>query len=77
LANVKFKIEKDHWQNYNLIENEEDKGQCIIKNDSYNKLLDALKEQGNILLLYVTPYNDERYYPTEVIALTLKSIINN
>ena len=80
---IEFKIEHDHWHNYELVSNK-DENECVsgtLRLSSVSN--DTLKSQKGVLLLYVTPMitgiNNpviETYiathFKTEVIAITKK-----
>ena len=81
--NISFKLEKDHWQNYKLFDIENNR--LIPKNDVILK--DRLNYQ-KVILLYITPYisttnqviagtTQAAYFETELVALTLESILEN
>lgn len=65
LENIKFKLEKDHWHNYELFDcvydENEDKTYLRVKNiqDFKNKILGTNEIPAQkVLILYVTPYLD-------------------
>ena len=79
---ISFRLERDHWGNYKMFELE---GNKLIVNS--NNLSDEFNRQ-KVILLYVTPiYNNivdvvsdvqaTTQFHTEVIALTLSSIVKN
>ena len=85
LENIAFRLEKDHWRNYEKAE--------IINNNinsSQLKIDGDLFTDKKVVLLYVTPYltqynisttgNEQvitTNFPTEIIALTTKDILEN
>ena len=82
-SNVSFKIEKDHWgfHNYFQINN----GQLSFNRAS---LSDVFNDEHPVVILYVTPYIENvseivadttivTTFKTEMIALTLESIVHN
>ena len=79
LADVSFKLEKDHWGNYKLFDITTDNVLTARKDDNVKE---AIAEQGGILYLEVTPYkgnpedlpiypDDTTLFKTETIALTI------
>ena len=85
LENVKFNLEKDHWGNYKIFNIDNTGTLSCSKSD-----LDNIIDDQKVILLYITPFlseidNDniqsetfvQTNFHTEVIALTLDSIVNN
>ena len=81
---IKFKLEKDHWQNYRLFTINDNNELTPISTAQLNSAF----ERQKVIILYVTPYisnmNDiisdttvSTCFQTEVIALTLSSIVEN
>ena len=86
VENVSFKLEKDHWQNYKLFKLID--GKTLIPKSK--AMLRKAFEYQKVLLLYVTPYlhtlpstnvvintGQSYVFQTELVALTLDSIIEN
>ena len=90
IKDVSFKLEKDHWKNYKLFDIEEieetindeitKRVKLIPKSKSINKVKKILDYQ-KVILLYITPYITEAtqsaLFQTELVALTLDSILEN
>lgn len=93
LKDVKFKLEKDHWGNYKLFDitlTNDNKYELSFNSsitNPYNDLYWKLQDQ-KVILLYITPYLTNissvesdttavTQFQTEVIALTLSSIVEN
>lgn len=85
LENVKFRLEKDHWQYYQLFTIDDETNKLIP--NSTSELYSVLNRQ-KVILLYITPYlsninnivaetNVSTNFQTEVVALTLSSIVEN
>ena len=86
IKDIKFRLEKDHWQNDKLFEiTQEDN---ILKAVNPSKVKEILQKQ-KVLILYITPYYEIEKddilesgtiigeLKTESVAITLDSIINN
>lgn len=85
LPGVKFKIEKDHWQNYKCFSiSESNRIETTLKNDELKKLFKTQK----VVQLYVTPYykyaipgsetiQEIQLDKTQIVAFTLSDIVNN
>lgn len=82
---IKFKLETDHWKNYKFFEIVNH--QLRIKNDKMAEAYEAFQKQ-KVILLYITPYIQElnniitntdqmTNFRTEIVALTLDSIVTN
>ena len=86
VPNVKFKIEKDCLGNYNLFEIE---GNTLIRKEDYSQYgLWKNFEKQKVIILFITPYLEnaedptsglttQMEFPTEMVALTLNSIVQN
>ena len=83
LPEVKFRIEKDHWGNYTYV-GQPDNNNCIG-----TATVDYFRN-NKVMILYVTPYLETlnvdlnegeqlitTNFPTEMIVLTLKSVLEN
>ena len=86
IPDISFKIENDHWNNYKLFHLDGNQ-LCINDNISSEKLISEFNRQ-KVILLYITPYLSNisqivsdttaiTQFQTEVIALTLSSIVEN
>ena len=85
LPDVKFKIEKDHWQNYECFYiSESNRIETTLKN---NELKNLFKTQ-KVIQLYVTPYykytipgsetmQEIQLDKTQIVAFTLSDIVKN
>lgn len=85
LPDVKFKIEKDHWQNYKCFSiSESNRIETTLKNDELKNLFKTQK----VIQLYVTPYykytipgsetiQEIQLDKTQIVAFTLSDIVNN
>ena len=85
LPGVKFKIEKDHWQNYKCFSiSESNRIETTLKNDELKNLFKTQK----VIQLYVTPYykytipgsetiQEIQLDKTQIVAFTLSDIVNN
>ena len=82
--NVVFKLEKDHWGNHKYFEIYNDQLTSTVTNQELEELFNKQK----VILLYVTPQisymdnivtetNATSNLPSEVIAVTLSSIVEN
>ena len=86
IKNIKFRLEKDHWQNDKLFEIDSETNKLIARNPG--KVKEILQIQ-KVLILYITPYYEIKKndilesgtiigeLKTESVAITLDSIINN
>ena len=80
---VQFRLEKDHWGNYNYFEIDGDQ----LKVKDIIKAKSEIFDKQKIVILYITPlindyddlYGISSYtnFKTESVALTLKSIVDN
>ena len=86
---INFRLETDHWKNYQLFEIVEAAGKwkLRVKPDKMNEAYQAFQKQ-KVILLYITPYIQElnnlttntdymTNFRTEIVALTLDSIVTN
>lgn len=86
VPNVKFKIEKDCLGNYNLFKIE---GNTLVRKEDYSQYeLQKNFEKQKVIILFITPYLEnvedptsglttQVEFPTEMIAITLNSIVQN
>ena len=85
--NINFKLETDHWGNHKLFEIDSSTNQLKIKQGMDEQVMQAFYDQ-KVILLYVTPFlsefsqifantNSSTQFKTEVIAITLSSIVHN
>ena len=83
LIPVKFKLEKDHWQNYKMFDINNNQLVPKYTGQVYSEL-----QRQKVIILYVTPYLENisqivadttsaTQFQTEMIALTLESIVKN
>ena len=83
LIPVKFKLEKDHWQNYKMFDINDNQLVPKYTGQVYSEL-----QRQKVIILYVTPYLENisqivadttsaTQFQTEMIALTLESIVEN
>ena len=90
LPNVKFRIEKDHWGNYNLFKTLEVGSDTYLAAKNPNNLYNLYKafENQKVIILYITPYLENQEdiisnttistnFSTESIAITLDTIVQN
>ena len=90
LGNIRFKLEKDHWGNYNLFDEISlSNGRLEIKSSLRNQATGIFNVQ-KVILLYITPYFEQQDYSrvlpdtferttfkTEAVGITLSNILNN
>ena len=75
IPGIQFKIEKDHWGMWKYVTYNSGGNFYILQREVFTK-------EHPIVLLEVTPYitdnfGSSTYFPTETIALTLRSIVEN
>ena len=78
-SNITFKIEKDHWKNYELFEiySWADNLMLYVPQDRQQEFINRINDHKGILLLEITPESNISgiKYPTETVALTVDSVL--
>lgn len=78
-SNITFKIEKDHWKNYELFEiySWANNLMLYVPQDRQQEFINRINDHKGILLLEITPESSVSNikYPTETVALTIDSVL--